>query len=542
MRKILLTLTIAALGAIALRADIRFTPERKLAFAEQIIAGYYVDEIDTAKIVEDAIVAMLKDLDPHSTYTNAEETRELTEPLAGNFSGIGIRFQTVRDTLYVIEAISGGPSERAGILPGDRIISCNDTVIAGVKMPNSKILRVLRGPRGTIARLCVKRKSSPTPIEFSVTRDEIPIYSVDASYMVNDSIGLISIARFAGTTTDEVNDAMKKLRRHGMKHLIIDLTDNGGGYLKPATEIANKFLSKGDMLVYTDSPKNGPTYYEANRDGDFRDGRIVVMVNQYSASASEILSGAIQDNDRGVIVGRRTFGKGLVQRPFPFPDGSMMRLTVSRYYTPAGRCIQKPYTNGDDDGYRMDIANRYTSGEFNSADSIVFSDSLLCHTIRLGRPVYGGGGIMPDQFVPIDTTYFSTYYRDLVAKGTINYTALAYVDGNRADLKKEYPSENDFIKGFEVSPEIMDTLVKNGEKDEITFDPEAFNTSYKYIASIIKGLIGSDLYGQSMYAEITNPYNRIYSTAVDIITDPSRYNSYLTAPAKIGTDYQAQHK
>ena len=305
----------------ALWADVRLSPDRKLAFAQQIIANYYVDTIDTTKVVEDAIVAMLKDLDPHSTYSNAEETRELTEPLDGNFSGIGIRFQMNNDTLYVIESVAGGPSERVGIQPGDRIISCNDTVIAGVKKPNSEILKVLRGPKGSIANLKVLRKRTPEPIMFAVKRDEIPIYSVDASYMVNDSVGFISIARFAGTTADEVNDAMKKLGKSGMKHLIIDLCDNGGGYLKASTDVVNNFLRRGDLIVYTDSPKNGSSRFEAPTDGKFLDGRVVVMVNQYSASASEILSGALQDNDRGVIVGRRTFGKGLVQRPFPFPDG-----------------------------------------------------------------------------------------------------------------------------------------------------------------------------------------------------------------------------
>ena len=378
MRKILYSLIILLAGAASLKAQVvKLPPERKLAFAEQIIASYYVDTIDTTKVVEDAIIAMLKDLDPHSTYSNADETRELTEPLNGNFSGIGIRFQMDKDTLYVIESVAGGPCERVGILPGDRILSCNDTVISGAKMPNSKILKVLRGPRGSEARLMVVRKGTDRPMEFVVKRDEIPIYSIDATYMINDSIGLISISRFAGTTTDEVNDAMKKLRKRGLKHLIIDLTDNGGGYLRPSTEIANKFLNKGDLIVYTDSPKNGSARYEATSNGDFLDGRVVVMVNQFSASASEILSGALQDNDRGVIVGRRTFGKGLVQRPFPFPDGSMIRLTVSRYHTPSGRCIQKPYTDGDDEDYHMDMVNRYQSGEISSADSFAFPVYLL---------------------------------------------------------------------------------------------------------------------------------------------------------------------
>ncbi len=531
MRKILYSLIILLAGAASLKAQVvKLPPERKLAFAEQIIASYYVDTIDTTKVVEDAIIAMLKDLDPHSTYSNADETRELTEPLNGNFSGIGIRFQMDKDTLYVIESVAGGPCERVGILPGDRILSCNDTVISGAKMPNSKILKVLRGPRGSEARLMVVRKGTDRPMEFVVKRDEIPIYSIDATYMINDSIGLISISRFAGTTTDEVNDAMKKLRKRGLKHLIIDLTDNGGGYLRPSTEIANKFLNKGDLIVYTDSPKNGSARYEATSNGDFLDGRVVVMVNQFSASASEILSGALQDNDRGVIVGRRTFGKGLVQRPFPFPDGSMIWLTVSRYHTPSGRCIQKPYTDGDDEDYHMDMVNRYQSGELSSADSIAFPDSLLYHTLRLGRPVYGGGGIMPDRFVPLDTTYYTDYYRDLVAKGTINHYALEYVDSHRSELKKKYKKEDDFVSKFSVTPQMMLALTETGKKDGVEYNKEQFDTSYDYIATVVKGLIGRDLFEQSTYFRIANPCNPIYNAALEIISDPAKYRSYLSKP------------
>ncbi len=518
------------LCGLATVGQVQLTPERKLMFAEQIIANYYVEDIDTAEVVREAIVAMLKTLDPHSTYSDPEETKELTEPLEGNFSGIGIRFQMVKDTVYVVEAISGGPSEKLGVLPGDRIISCNDTVISGVGNKNSDILKVLRGPRGSVANLKVKRGRSPEILEFRVVRDEIPIHSIDASYMVNDSVGIISISRFAGTTTDEFRDAMKRLRKQGMRHLIIDLDDNGGGYLRPATELANMFLRKGDLLVYTDSPKNGSTRYEAEKDGNFTDGRVVVMVNQYSASASEILSGAIQDNDRGVIVGRRTFGKGLVQRPFPFPDGSMIRLTVSRYHTPSGRCIQKPYTPGDEDEYRRDMLDRMNSGEFSSADSTHFADSLLYHTVRLGRPVYGGGGIMPDRFVAIDTTFYSTYYRDLVAKGVPNSFAVNYVDTNRDALKKAWRDSGKFISDFEVTPELMQGLIDLGVKEGVEYDEEGYNTSAEFLKTILKGLIGRDLFEQEMYYRIVNPLNPIFTNAVEIITDPAVYDSYLSKP------------
>lgn len=529
MKKVLLPL-VSALMVLTAVAQIQFIPERKLRYAEQIIENYYVDDVDTSKIVTEAIVAMLKTLDPHSTYSSPEETRELTEPLEGNFSGIGIRFQMVNDTLYVIEAVAGGPSEKKGIVPGDRIIACNDTVIAGVKMRNTDIMKVLRGPKGTVAELKVLRKGVSEPLEFRIVRDAIPIYSVDVTYMLNDSVGYISLSRFAESTTQEVKDAMKQLRKQGMKHLIFDLTDNGGGYLRPATELAEMFLDKGDMVVYTESPRNGMSTFEVERDGDFRNGRVVIMVNQYSASASEILSGAIQDNDRGVIVGRRTFGKGLVQRPFPFPDGSMMRLTVSRYHTPSGRCIQKPYTDGSDKDYQLDIVNRFKAGEFTSADSIRhFPDSLKYYTKRLHRPVYGGGGIMPDRFVAIDTTMYSPYYRDLIAKGVINNYCVNYVDNHRQEIKKRFPTDNDYVGGFEVTKEMMDALIARGEKDGVPFKEEDYEKSRPIIEAIVKGMIGRDIYEQATYSKIVSRFDPIFTNAVEIITSPEIYSSYLTA-------------
>lgn len=532
MRKFFLSIILALMAAAAVSADFVLTPERKLALVEQIITGYYVDTVDTVKVVEDAIRAMLRDLDPHSTYSDAEETRELTEPLAGNFSGIGIRFQMVRDTVYVIESIPGGPSEKVGIVPGDKIIACNDTVISGVGKVNSDILKVLRGPKGSLAELKVLRGNTRgEPMVFAVRRDDIPIYSVDASYMVNDSVGYISAARFAASTAEEVAKAMDDLRRKGMRHLILDLSDNGGGYLKSAIDIAGMFLRKGDMVVYTESSKGGNTDYRLPSDGNFLDGRLVVMVNQYSASASEILSGAVQDNDRGVIVGRRTFGKGLVQRPFPFPDGTMIRLTVSRYFTPAGRCIQKPYTSGEgSEEYGRDMIHRLESGELMSADSVQFADSLLRHTLRLGRPVYGGGGIMPDRFVALDTTFYSPYYRQLIAKGTISLYCVDYVDANRKALLKSYPTEDDFIRDYKITPALVAELVAKATSDGIEYKQDEYERSLPMIEAIMKGLIGRDLYDQSTYRHIVNPYNNTFSEALEIINSPTLYNSYLTSP------------
>ena len=533
MKKLFFSTILLIAVCLTSLGQIQFTPERKLRYAEQIIESYYVDRIDTAKVVTEAIVAMLKTLDPHSTYSSPEETRELTEPLDGNFSGIGIRFQMNNDTLYVIESVAGGPSEKVGIIPGDRIISCNDTVISGVKMKNNDIMKVLRGPKGTVANLKVLRKGNPGLLEFRVVRDNIRIYSVETSYMVNDSVGYISISRFAEATADEMRDAMSKLKKKGMRHLILDIADNGGGYMRPATDISDMFLRKGDLVVYTESPKNGTAEYVTEKNGSFLDGRVVVMVNQYSASASEILSGALQDNDRAVIVGRRTFGKGLVQRPFPFPDGSMMRLTVSRYHTPSGRCIQKPYVDGDDENYQLDMINRFNAGELTNADSIHhFADSLRFYTRRLHRPVYGGGGIMPDKFVPIDTTMYSPYYRDLIAKGAVNNFTVNYVDANRAKIKSAYPTEDLYIAKFTVTPEIMQGLIDRGTADGVKYDEEQYRRSEPLLRAIIKGLIGRDIYEQSTYSRVVGPLDPTFATAVEIINDPALYRSYLSAPKK----------
>lgn len=508
--------------------EFRLTPDRKLLMSEQIIERFYVDSVNSDKMVQEAIVAMLKTLDPHSTYSDPEETKELTTPLTGNFSGIGVQFNMLNDTLFVIQTTSGGPSEKVGILPGDRIIQAGDSVIAGRKLPNSRIIKILRGEKGSQVLLKVLRKGSPEPIVFLVTRDDIPVYSVDAAYMADPTTGYIRISRFGEETEKEFEKALSDLRAKGMQNLIIDLEDNGGGYLQAAHQLASHFLEKGDMVVYTDAPKMGRSDFRVERAGDFRKGRLVIMANQYSASAAEILSGAVQDNDRGLIVGRRTFGKGLVQRPFPFPDGSMIRLTVSRYYTPSGRSIQKPYAPGDEEAYRKDMLNRYEAGEFSSADSIHLPDSLRYSTLRNRRPVYGGGGIMPDLFVPIDTTMYSTYYRDLVAKGIINRFAITYVDANRKSLRAEYPDGEAFDRGFTFTPEMLDEVVALGRADSVMPDSAMLEKSRPLIATIVKGLIARDLFESTDYFRVVNPaLSPSYRAALDLINDEERYNRLL---------------
>lgn len=507
---------------------IKMPAANKIAQAEKIIEQCYVDTVDTDQLAQEAIKAMLATLDPHSTYSDPEETKELTTPLDGNFSGIGIQFNMLNDTLYVIQTTSGGPSEKVGILPGDRLIQADDSIISGVKRPNSSVIKILRGPKGTPVNLKILRKGVAQPIDFLVVRDDIPVYSIDAAYMADPTTGYIRLSRFSESTPKEISEAMAKLRKQGMKNLVLDLQDNGGGLLGSAIDLGARFLNRNDLVVYTKSPTMGEHYYATDRDGEFRDGRVVVLVNQYSASASEITAGAIQDHDRGVIVGRRTFGKGLVQRPFPFPDGSMIRLTVSKYFTPSGRCIQKPYTKGDEDDYRRDMLNRYKAGEFSSADSVHIDKSEVYHTRRNGREVYGGGGIMPDVFVPIDTTMYSDFYRDLVAKGIVNRFAATYVDDNRKELHRRYPDEKAFIDRFTVDEAMLRQVVEMGVADSVKYDDSQFITSRPMMAAVLKGLIGRDLFEQSTYYKVVNPVlNPIFRESLALINDPERYARLL---------------
>ena len=511
---------------------IKMPAANKIAQAEKIIEQCYVDTVDTDQLAEEAIKAMLATLDPHSTYSDPEETKELTTPLDGNFSGIGIQFNMLNDTLYVIQTTSGGPSEKVGILPGDRLIQADDSIISGVKRPNSSVIKILRGPKGTPVNLKILRKGVAQPIDFLVVRDDIPVYSIDAAYMADPTTGYIRLSRFSESTPKEISEAMAKLRKQGMKNLVLDLQDNGGGLLGSAIDLGARFLNRNDLVVYTKSPTMGEHYYATDRDGEFRDGRVVVLVNQYSASASEITAGAIQDHDRGVIVGRRTFGKGLVQRPFPFPDGSMIRLTVSKYHTPSGRCIQKPYKRGNSDEYRKDILHRYEAGEFSSAISILFSDSDKYSTLRTGRTVYGGGGVMPDVFVAVDTTGYSDYYRDLTAKGILNRFAISYVDANRKQLTRQYPTEESFISGFSVTPDMIDEMVRLGETDSVKPVPEQLEISRKSNEANLKGLIGRDLFETQTYFKVVNPVlNPVYVRGLAIINDPEEYHRLLS-PSK----------
>ncbi len=499
---------------------------KKLSLADFAITNLYVDEVDEGKLVEDAIRGMLAELDPHSVYSTAEETKELNEPLEGNFSGIGIQFNMNKDTLYVIQTIVGGPSEKVGVLAGDRIIEVNDTVIAGVKMKNTDIMKRLRGESGTTVRVKVLRKGVTEPIEFKIVRAQIPIHSIDAAYMADPTTGYIRVSRFAANTGQEFYEGLKWLKKKGMKNLIVDLQGNGGGYLSSAIEMTDEFLTDGQTIVYTEGKRSPRSDAYATDEGLFQEGKLVLLVDESSASASEILSGAIQDWDRGVIVGRRTFGKGLVQRPIPFPDGSMIRLTISRYYTPSGRSIQKPYDKGNE-AYGRDIIERYNRGELIHSDSIHFPDSLQYKTLRNERVVYGGGGIMPDIFIPLDTTLYTDFHRDMVAKGVLNQYAVEYIDKERKSLKKQYKKVEAFNEGFVVTDEMLADLLKIGEAEKVEFRQEQYEKSRLLIARQVKALIARDLFDMAAYFMVINPTDNAYKKALEIIRDDVEYNRLL---------------
>lgn len=502
--------------------------QQKLLMVENIVNNLYVDNVDEEKIVENAVRGILENLDPHSSYSTKEETTSSQETMQGSFSGIGIQFNMQKDTLYVVQTIAGGPSEKVGILPGDRFIAVDDSIIAGRKLKNTDIMKRLRGPKGTKVNIKVKRGSNAELLEFRITRDDIPLNSIDAVYMADGKTGYIRLSRFAATSYKEFKDAITKLKKQGMQQLILDLTDNGGGYMQIAAQIANEMLNRGNLIVYTQGRKSPRQNLNADGSGTFRTQKVVVMINQFSASASEILSGAVQDWDRGVVVGRRSFGKGLVQREFLLPDSSSFRLTIARYYTPSGRNIQKPYVKGDREDYDKDIIDRYNHGELQSADSIHFADSLKHTTMRLHRTVYGGGGIMPDVFVPLDTTQYTDYHRRLVAKGIIPQFALRYVDKNRADLKAQYPDAQKFIKEFTVTDEMLNNLVDAGKAEKVDFDKQQFNQSKEMLRTFVKAAIANDLFSTGAYFQIVNEQNDIYKEALSIINDDARYRKIIS--------------
>jgi carboxyl-terminal processing protease len=542
---------------------------RKVNMALAVIENLYVDTVNKNKLADDAIIALLQKLDPHSGYLTPEEVKDMNEPLKGNFDGIGIQFNMLTDTLYVVQVIPGGPSEKVGILAGDRIIMVNDTLIAGVGMKNTDVMSRLRGQKGTTVQVKVLRGKNSNPITFKIVRDKIPIYSLDASYMVDNTTGYIKLNRFAETTYDEFIKALRELQTQGMENLILDLQDNGGGYLNSAIEIANEFLKRGDLIVYTEGVHQKREDAHATMKGSFENGKLIVLINESSASASEIVSGALQDWDRSVVVGRRSFGKGLVQRPIPFPDGSMIKLTTARYYTPTGRSIQKPYEKGNSDSYNMEVIQRYNRGEMVSADSIHFPDSLKYYTLVNKRTVYGGGGIMPDYFVPLDTTRYTDMHRALVASGVVSKFVMNYIDKNRSGLRNQYKDFATYKSQFYVSDAMLKDLLELFKKEDFEMfdrnsasasieeeyeipedldikvsiadsknkkrtsakltaeDLKQFEKSKSLIKMQIKALIARDFWNTSEYYQIINGENDALKKAIEIIENSKEYDKLL---------------
>ena len=519
----LLMLFIAAVAAVDAKAQLRMnlgedSPMRKLQIAEMAITNLYVDSVDEQKMVEDGIRGMLEKLDPHSSYTTAKETKAMNEPLQGSFEGVGIQFNVSQDTLLVIQPTLGGPSEKVGIMAGDRIVAVNDTASAGVKMSRDEMMRRLRGKKGSKVALTVVRRGIADRLSFTVTRDKIPVKTVDAVYMIRPNVGYIRIGSFGATTYEEFMEGVDSLKRKGMVDLVLDLQENGGGYMQSAIRIANEFLRKNDLIVYTEGRRSKRQEYSANGGGRLLDGRVMVLVNEYSASAAEIVTGALQDQDRAQVVGRRSFGKGLVQRPIEFKDGSMIRLTIAHYYTPSGRCIQKPYTKGDKEDYAMDIEKRFKHGELYSADSIHFADSLKYETLRRHRTVYGGGGIMPDFFVPLDTTQYTPFHRQLAAKSFIINASLRYIDSHRKELRKRYTSFDKFSAEFTIPAAVTDALIADAAKDGVKPKDDAeLQATMPQLKLQLKALVARDLWDMSQYFAVINESNHIVMKAVELL-------------------------
>ena len=513
---------------ITTQAQLRLSPEGvKLDRTIRLISDLYVDDVDKNKITEAGIRGMLEELDPHSSYLDKEEVRQMNEPLQGNFDGIGISFNMLTDTVYVMEVISGGPSQKVGLMPGDKIIYVNDTLIAGQKMSTQDIMSKLRGKKGTTAKVKVLRRGVSGLTEYSIIRDKIPINSIDASYMVNKNTGYIRLSRFGMNSLKEFHESLVGLKSEGMQNLLLDLTGNGGGILSTSTDITDEFLDGGKLMVYTEGRSQPKMSVNSTSKGVFQKGKLVILVDEGSASASEIVSGAVQDWDRGIIVGRRTFGKGLVQRQLPLTDGTMIRLTVARYYTPTGRGIQKPYNEGDKEAYNLDFINRFNHGEMITADSIQFPDSLKFETLINKRTVYGGGGIMPDVFVPIDTTVATPLHRQLIAKGVINRLTIGEVDNNRKQLLQTYPNVDAFKKDYTVSPELIDKIKELAKPEEIEWNDEEFEKSQQLIFTQMKALIARDLYDSSAFYRIINDVDDIFLKGLEVITDDAAYRKIL---------------
>jgi len=512
MRISILFVAYLLISCIYAQNNPNFRPVDKLNQVYYHIANTYVDEVAENKIVDAAILEMLEQLDPHSVYIPAKEVKEAQEPLEGNFEGVGIQFNIFKDTILVVTPISGGPSQKLGILAGDKIIEINDSVVAGNGIRNRDVVKLLRGPKGTLVDVKIKRKGEKNLLDYTITRGKIPIYSIDAAYMINSSTGYIKINSFSASTIEEFDSCILMLKRKGLKDLILDLSNNGGGYMHAAQALTEHFLQKNQTIVYTLDRANKKNLMMSSKSGELKKGRLIVMINEGSASASEIVSGAIQDHDRGLIVGRRSFGKGLVQAPIALGDGGMLRLTIARYYTPSGRCIQKPYNEGFE-AYFMEQYNRLKSGELSGDSVATMPDSLKFKTAK-GRTVYGGGGIMPDVFVEIDTTWFTPYYSKITRKGYLHKFCLEYTENNRNSLNKKYADIDFYIKNFEIDSSLENAFLNYVQTQGIDFNATEYEQSKNVFKTQIKASIARNLWDSTAFYKIINNLNEIYAEAV----------------------------
>ena len=500
------------------RLNIINSGSNRLSNLLHIIDDQYVDKVNIDSLVNNAIPLILAELDPHSVYISAKDAQAANDDLKGSFTGIGVEFTIRQDTIHVQNVISNGPAERAGVLAGDKIISVDGKPFVGKIVTNEEAMHRLKGPKDTKVKIGVLRYGSKKPKYITITRGEIPQKSIAATYMLDDKTGYIRIKNFGETTYPELLIALEQLSQQGFSNLVIDLRDNTGGLLTSAIQIANEFLPKNKLIVYTEGRKSPKQEFASDGHGSYQKLPLVVLINEVSASASEIFAGAMQDNDRATIIGRRSFGKGLVQRPIEFKDGSMIRLTIAHYFTPSGRCIQKPYVKGDKDDYAMDIEKRFKHGELYSADSIHFADSLKCYTLRRHRVVYGGGGIMPDFFVPLDTTQYTPFHRQLSAKSYIINASLRYIDTHRKELRKKYASFDKFKDSYEVPQNVIDTLLADAAKDNVKpKDDDELKRTLPQLRLQLKALVARDLWDMSQYFCIINENNHIVQKALQLI-------------------------
>ncbi len=494
--------------------------QQKMGTFLNLLDNYYVEKTNLDSLVEIGIKEILKKLDPHSVYMNAEEIKKANEPLEGNFEGVGVQFQIYQDTIIVVHVITGGPSQKVGVQDGDKIIFVDTAKVAGVGISNEGVFKKLRGRKGTRVTIKVKRVGEPELLEFEIIRDKIPIYAIEAQYMAAPEIGYIKLARFSNTATEETKAAIDSLIKLGAKKLILDLTGNGGGYLNQAHSLSDLFIEEGKLVVYSEGRSQPRIDLNATKAGNFEKGDLVIMVDQTTASASEIVSGAIQDWDRGLIVGRRTYGKGLVQKGYPLPDMSVVRLTMAHYYTPSGRNIQKPYEKGLEN-YNEDLEQRFESGELFDSAKVKINDSTRYYTNKK-RIVYGGGGIIPDIFVGIDTSWSSKFYGKLVRSGSFNQFALDYVNNNRAMLEKVFPTQESFLRGFIIDSVLLDKFYAFAKTKKVEPDSaENFIRSISTIKNQLKGYIGQDIWSGGIFYQVTNEQNPVYLRALSAFKDSS---------------------